>query len=162
KRGMPSVSIRGKRNAPRGAVPDNVAELVRDLGDIPLDRLRAMPPLGTATEEDLVAALEAPRKRICELIEGVLVEKAMGTKEAIIAGLVLHLLWDFLEEHPLGIAIGADGPFRCAIGLVRVPDVSFVSWERIPGDAFPDDPIAGIIPDFTVEVVSKGNTPREI
>lgn len=140
----------------------NVAQLVARLGNIPLDRIRTRPPLGTATEKDVIAALESPHKRVCELIEGTLVEKAMGTKEAIIAGLILHWLWDFLEEHDLGTAIGADGPFRCSLGLVRIPDVSFVSWSRIPGDAFPDDPVARVIPDLTVEVLSRGNTKDEM
>jgi hypothetical protein len=67
------------------APPDeSLADLVERLGGIPLDRIRMRPPPGTATEEDVLAALEAPRKRICELIDGVLVEKAMGYSESVL------------------------------------------------------------------------------
>jgi Uma2 family endonuclease len=40
--------------------------------------------------------------------------------------------------------------------------VSFVSWDRLPGGVFPDDPIAKIAPDLAIEVLSRGNTKREI
>jgi Uma2 family endonuclease len=46
--------------------------------------------------------------------------------------------------------------------LVRIPDVSFVSWQRIPGEEFPADAIAGLIPDLAVEVLSESNTRAEI
>src|SRR5215468_1891250 len=68
---------------------DNLAELVEQLGDIPLERIRMRPPPGTATEADVLAALEAPRKRICELIDGVLVEKPMGYTESILASYLI-------------------------------------------------------------------------
>jgi Uma2 family endonuclease len=139
-----------------------MADLLHRLGDIPPERIRLHPPPGTATEKDVIRGLEAPRKRLCELIEGVLVEKPMGVTEAILAGIIVHMMWDFLEEHPLGIPIGPDGPFRCAVGLVRIPDVSFVSWERIPGEAFPADAISKLIPELTIEVLSKRNTPKEM
>src|SRR5262249_8918228 len=66
---------------------ETLADLVDRLGEIPLERIRLHPPPGEATEEDLIAALEAPRKRICELVDGVLVEKPMGTREAILGGM---------------------------------------------------------------------------
>ena len=62
----------------RYAWPGNLREmanLVERLGDVPLDRLRIPPAPGTATEKDLIAALEGPQKHICELVDGVLVEK---------------------------------------------------------------------------------------
>jgi Uma2 family endonuclease len=141
---------------------ETMADLVRQLGDIPLDRIRLHPAPGTATEADLLAALEAPRKRICELVDGVLVEKAVGTKEALLATWIAHLLCSFIETNDLGVVIGADGPLRLWLGLVRIPDISFVSWNRIPGGEFPEAPIAGLIPDLAVEVLSKSNTKKEM
>jgi hypothetical protein len=78
---------------------ETLAELVKQLGEIPLDRIRTKPPPGTATEADVIAALEAPRKRICELVDGVLVEKPLGTTEAIVAGVIVQLMWSFVEAR---------------------------------------------------------------
>lgn len=141
---------------------ETVADLVRELGGIPLERIRFKPAPGLATEDDVIAALEAPRKRICELVDGVLVEKPMGTREALWAGLIGHLLCKFLEIHDLGIVLGADGTLRLKLGLVRVPDVFFISWARLPEGELPHEAIAGIIPDLAVEVLSTGNTKREM
>ena len=49
-------------------------DVLRQLGDIPARRIHAVPALGLATEEDLLAE-EARTGRICELIDGALVEK---------------------------------------------------------------------------------------
>lgn len=142
--------------------PDTLADLIHQLGDIPAERIRFHPYPGTAREKDVLAALEAPRKRICELIDGVLVEKAVGTKEGCLAALIIQCLLNYLDKNDLGVVVGADGPLRLKLGLVRIPDVSFISWNRIPGDSFPDDPIARLIPDLAIEVWSVGNTKKEM
>jgi Uma2 family endonuclease len=51
---------------------------------------------------------------------------------------------------------------RLKIGLVRIPDVCFISWDRLPGGELPDEAIAGVIPNLAVEVLSKSNTPKEM
>src|SRR5215210_2632753 len=119
---------------------EDVAELLDRLGNIPPERVRLRPPPGLASEADVVAALEAPRKRVCELIDGVLVEKALGATESNLAGRVLQHLNNFLDENDLGMSFGADGPFSMS-GLVRLPDVSFVPWDRFPGREPPKDPV---------------------
>lgn len=53
---------------------DTVADLLHALGDIAPERVRTVPPMGTATEADLLRA----GKPICELIDGTLVEKERG------------------------------------------------------------------------------------
>src|SRR4051794_7695318 len=93
-------------------VPDTLADIVRLLGKVPLDRVLARPAPGTATEDDVIALLEGPRNRRCELIRGILVEKAMGSEESFLALYLGHLLWTFLEENDVGLVFGADGPFR--------------------------------------------------
>jgi Uma2 family endonuclease len=45
---------------------------------------------------------------------------------------------------------------------VRIPDLAFVSWARLPGGRVPDDPVPMLAPDLAVEVLSEGNTPREM
>lgn len=142
--------------------PESVADLIDRLGGIPAERIRMQPPPGTATEKDLLRLLDAEDKRICELIDGVLVEKAVATREGLYAAYLTRMLWNHAEEFDLGVVLGADAPFRFRLGLVRVPDVSFVSWGRIPGGEFPDDPISEVIPDLAIEVLSKTNTLAEI
>lgn len=141
---------------------ETLAELLDRLGNVPPDRIRMRPAPGTATEQDVVAALDAGDKRLCELVEGVLVEKPMGTREALLAGLILHRFWTFLEKEDRGKAFGADATMRLMPGLVRIPDVSFVSWERLRGSKLRKKRIADLVPDLAVEVLSEGNTPGEI
>lgn len=143
------------------ALIDNFAELLERLGNVPLHRIR-LRSLGNATEADVVAARIAVNKRLCELIDGVLVEKAMGTREALLAGLILYALWDHVKKHNLGIVLGADGMLRLSPGRVRIPDACFISWDRLPAGRLPDDPVASVVPDLAVEVLSEGNTDAEI
>lgn len=51
---------------------------------------------------------------------------------------------------------------RLAPGLVRIPDVSFISWAQLPNRTFPEDAIASLHADLAVEVLSAGNTPGEM
>src|SRR5215467_10722255 len=138
-----------------------VSDLLHQLGDIPPERVRLQPAPGTATEADVVAVHDR-EKRLCELVDGVLVEKTMGYYESYIAATLIRLLGNFVAEHDLGIVAGADGMMRLAPGLVRVPDVSFVAWERLPGQRLPRQPIPDLVPDLVVEVLSEGNTPHEM
>jgi hypothetical protein len=67
-------------------VEDTLAELIEQLGGLPLHRIRMKSPPGKATEKDVLAALRGPRKRLCELVDGVLVEKPRGTTETLLRG----------------------------------------------------------------------------
>ena len=53
-----------------------LADVIDRIG-VPAHRILARPTPGTATVEDVVA-LEARENRLAELVDGVLVEKAMG------------------------------------------------------------------------------------
>jgi Uma2 family endonuclease len=147
------------RNPPRF---DNFAELLHQLGDVPLERIRLEAPPGTATEKDVLAAERQPRKHLCELIDGVLVEKVMGTPEALLAIILGRLLGNFVEQEKLGLVLGADGMLRLFPGHVRIPDVSFISWKRLPDGQLPKESIASVVPNLAVEVLSPGNTKKEM
>ena len=137
------------------------ADLTRRFGAIPLHRIRHEPPPGLATERDAVE-IHDREGRLYELVDGVLVENTVGTYESYLAALLVQLLGAFVREHDLGIVLGANGMIRLAPGLVRIPDVSFVSWQRLPGRRIPREPIAELAPDLAVEVISKSNTPEEM
>jgi Uma2 family endonuclease len=150
-------------SAPITADPvDNLAELLERLGNIPPERIRMRPPPGTATEADVLEALEAPRKRICELIDGVLVEKAMGFTKSLLGSYLIVLLDAFVRPRNLGLVTAPDGTIRLWAGRVRIPDVAFFSWDRMPGRRRPPEPIPTLAPDLAAEVLSIGNTPREM
>ena len=51
---------------------------------------------------------------------------------------------------------------RIAPGLVRIPDLSFIAWDRLPGRESPQEPIPDLAPDLAVEVLSEGNTKAEM
>jgi Uma2 family endonuclease len=160
---IPSAERRTARlKSAASPAPDwTIDRLRKHFGMIPAERIVRNPLPGTAHEKDLVRMNEQGR-RLCELVEGVLVEKAMGTRESLLAGWLLHRIWDFLEIFDLGIALPPDGMLRLMPGLVRVPDVSFISYARLPGGKLPDQPIAPVSPDLAVEVISEGNTKQEI
>jgi Uma2 family endonuclease len=137
------------------------ADLLERLGGIAPERLRLRPPAGSATERDLIDIHER-EGRLYELVDGVLVEKAMGFEESELAMWLGHLLLRFLEKNDLGILAGADGAIRLMPRLVRIPDVSFVSWQHFPDRQRRREPILGMAPDLAVEVLSPSNTAREM
>jgi len=148
---------------PRTALPVewSIADLQRHLGGIPLERIRLYPPPGMATQQD---ALEVRNHsdRICELIDGVLVVKAMGSYESFLAGVLIQLLNNYLDTHRLGIVLGPDGGLQVLPMRMRIPDVSFIRWERFPDRRLPRDRVFRVAPDLAVEILSAGNTEGEM
>ena len=144
-----------------GAGEWTAADLVERFGPIPLCRIRLHPPPGSATERDVVE-IHDREDRLCELVDGVLVEKTVGTYESYLAVLLAQLLGDYVRRHDLGILLGADGMLRLVPELVRIPDLSFISWQRLPGREVPDQPIADLVPDLAIEVISRSNTRKEM
>jgi Uma2 family endonuclease len=139
----------------------DLLDAVKPLGDIPADRIRLHPAPGTATEQDVLDVLDH-EGRICELIDGTLVEKVMGMREARVSAVLIFFLESFLSRHNLGLVTGPDGTLKLTTGLLRIPDVTFVSWDRLPGRELPDQPVPRLTIDLAVEVISKGNTKQEM
>jgi len=73
----------------------SLAELQTHLGDIPLNRIRLYPSPGLATEQDLLTSTQR-RLGLAELIDGTLVEKAMGFHESRLAAVLHYLIQDFI------------------------------------------------------------------
>jgi Uma2 family endonuclease len=141
---------------------ETVAELLERLGDIPPDRVRWKPYPGTATEQDVIAVEAARDKPLCELVDGTLVEKPVGFFEARLGSILSHFIESYLEKNDLGITLGADAMMRIVPGRIRLPDVSFISWDKLPNRELPAEPIADLVPDLAVEVLSASNTRREM
>jgi Uma2 family endonuclease len=141
--------------------PATVGDLLKRLGDIPAWRVRLHPAPGTATEKHVIKVLEG-EDRLCELVEGTLVEKPMGYEQSEIAATIIILMGSFVRSRKLGIVTGADGAVKLFAGLVRIPDVAFASWNRFPGRRRPKVAVPLLAPDLVVEVLSKGNTLAEM
>ena len=141
---------------------ETLADFIDRLGGISPSRVRFHPLPGTATEADLLKVIAKRSGRIYELVDGTLVEKVMGYRESFLAGTLLMLLRRHVDPQNLGLVSGADGMMRLHGGLLRIPDVAFASWDRIPGRKVPVEPIPDLVPDLAIEVLSEGNTPAEM
>ncbi len=137
------------------------AEWWEALGQVPLERIVFNPLPGTATEEDVVR-LDDHEDRLCELIDGTLVEKTMGYEESLIAMEIGRLLGNFVKPRKLGLVSGEAGMMKILARRIRIPDVAFVSRQRLPGGEIPKRPVPQLVPDLAVEVISESNTRKEM
>ena len=143
------------------AVGWTAVDLATRFGPIPLHRICGNPTPGTGTEED-VLAWEARSNRLFELYDGVLVEKTMSSFESFLAVRICVLLSNFITPRKLGIVLGADGMLQLVPGMIRIPDASFIAMNKLPGKFSVQEPIASLVPDLAVEVLSRGNTREEM
>jgi Uma2 family endonuclease len=99
-----------------------------------------------------------------DLVKGELkrMSPAGSAHGAIIARLTIAL-GAYVESNDLGEVFGAEAGFKLASNpdTVLGPDVAFVSNERIPPTGIPVGYWIGA-PDLAVEVISPGNSGREI
>jgi Uma2 family endonuclease len=126
-----------------------VADLLHALGNISPQRILMSPAPGTAAEQDVLRIREQDG-RLCELIDGVLVEKIMGYPESSLTCELIRLLGNFLHIHKLGKLAGPDGALRLMPKLIRIPDISFISWDRVPDRQVLQKPIPDVGPDLAI------------
>lgn len=142
---------------------DTMNDLLVSLGGISPRRVLFDPTPGTATVKDVIRHRNGPRRRLVELVDGVLVEKTMGFAESQVGSEVNYLLTRYTKEHGNpGVVTGADGSIKVLRKLVRIPDVAFVSWDRLPNGQVPLAKVPEVVPNLAVEVLSEGNTRREM
>jgi Uma2 family endonuclease len=139
-----------------------IADLLRRLGDISPERVRLEPTPGTATEADVVRYSETD-ETLYELVDGTLVEKAMGWGETDLESWLYGFLNDHVRQHDLGKVFVGTGMIRLGKGKVRGPDLTVLLWENVPTDEENQKyPIARTVPDLVVEVISRSNTSKEM
>jgi Uma2 family endonuclease len=99
----------------------------------------------------------------CELIYGELVMMSpSGFDHGFVVVRIARFLAEYVDDNDLGAVLGAETGFTIETNpdLVRAPDVSFVRKDRMPKKNwkkfFPG------VPDLAVEVISPGDTKREI
>jgi Uma2 family endonuclease len=115
------------------------------------------------TIEELWEMPEKPGVRY-ELARGELVEvPGAGALHGLIVAFIYDLIRDFVRGQDLRLVFG-DG-----VGYVlgrdpdrlRIPDVSFISWERVPAEGAPEGFWPGA-PDLAVEVVSPNDRAEDV
>ena len=160
---LPAAPPRPAPPPPPAAPPQRrfatAAALLHFLGDVPPERVILDPLPGTATEADLLRLCEGTPKRLCELIDGTLVEKPVGFWEGRVGVRVSTKTELWAEANGAGAVFGADSPMRMASGRVRLPDVFFLSNERLPTTR---EKVPTVAPDLAVEVLSESNTRTEM
>jgi len=145
----------------KGPLEMTLEGLLQHIPEVPHDRICIVPLPGTATEDDALHSKER-LGFICELIDGTLVRKTVGLYESALAIEISFLIQLFLRKNNLGRVAGSDGPTRLNPGVLKYPDVSFFSWERIRKHPLKRGSGAVLIPDLAIEVLSKGNTKEEM
>lgn len=143
------------------AVARTMADFLTNLGGIAPGRVAARPALGHATLADLMAINESNEPALHELVDGVLVEKAMGFEASVVALAIARIIGAFVAQNRLGLVSGAGGFFQLD-SSVRGPDVAFVSADRLPEGVFPKEAYPKLSPNLVVEVLSPGNTQAEM
>jgi Uma2 family endonuclease len=99
-----------------------------------------------------------------ELVKGELRKMSpSGWKHGVVVVNVTLLLAQYVKTNKLGLCFGAETGFIIASDpdTVRAPDLSFVGRERITEDGAPKTFWLGA-PDLAVEVLSPGDTRREV
>ncbi len=141
----------------------NLADLVTALGDVSLERIRMTPSPGTATIDDLIYNNDELKTFKCELIDGVLVEKAqMSCLEDSLTTVLAHFLHQFLWDTRLGKGFTAGAIYQMTDGNFRLPDFTVCLKDKFPSGRVERVPYVDFAPDLAVEVLSKSNTVKEI
>ena len=76
-----------------------------------------------------------------------------------IAARIVRLIGNFIDERDLGYVTGADGGYIMPNGDVLIPDVAYISKERMPAEPQREAPVP---PDLAVEVKSPTDSKRQM
>lgn len=112
-----------------------------------------------ATIDDLLQMPKDGNKY--ELVDGEIVVSPCGMRSSEVASNINTLLGTFVKRHRLGKVYSANVGIRFPNGNVRSPDVTFVSTAKLPGGKSPES-FGDIVPDLVVEVLSPGDSLREV
>lgn len=137
---------------PETTSPDQltVEEIAARVGAVPLWRIRMTDPApGLATEED-VERIRCQEDRLYELIDGVLVEKAVCDKSSMLAAELIRLLGNFVQAMKLGWILAE----RCDPDTPTAPAAFWNSPTALRGDL----DIPPSIPVMFCWAASKKNT----
>lgn len=121
--------------------------------------------MATATPEQLAVLTDQTElDGLYEVVDGRIVEKAMGAYEYWLAAVMHGRLDRYADENPIGRAvIEMIFDLRPHVDRERRPDVAFVSFERWARDCrIPRTRSWAVVPDLAVEIISLTNTADEV
>jgi len=121
--------------------------------------MAVQPQLVTVEEFDRIATLPENADKRLEFIGGEVVELVSNNYSSEIAATILREIGNYVKAHKLGRVTGADGGYKVS-GDRYIPDVAFISKAKQPEssrEAYNSNP-----PDLAVEVISPGNSIKEI
>ena len=121
---------------------------------VPAAEVRVLPRM---TEEEFVAWCDEDTR--AEFVDGeVIVFSPSSTRHVLLCNFLSTLLRVYVDAHQLGVVGGPEWQVRLRPGLRRVPDVLFVSRERM--SIICETHIEGP-PDLVMEVVSPDSEERD-
>lgn len=138
-----------------------MADWLISLGGISPRRILIDLSPGTATIDDVIRLSHREGCGV-ELVNRTLVEKPVGLRESVVAGIVLTLLNNIVRAGRLGFVSGEQGMIRMLMGNVRMPDMAFFRREDLPDGGFLAEAAPRLTPALAVEVLSPGNTDAEL
>jgi Uma2 family endonuclease len=111
------------------------------------------------TLDEFHAFVERPENnnRLFELINGEIVEKVTSFTPSKIAARIVRFIGNFSDG--IGYVTGADGSYILSPAYEVMPDVGYISKERLPQE--PERAVEGP-PDLAVEVKSPTDSKREL
>jgi Uma2 family endonuclease len=110
-------------------------------------------------EEFLSAGKEGER---WEWVDGEIVYMSpVGFWHEIILGRLIRALVEYCESHSGWICVPSNAAFTLSSGNWRLPDVSLIRKDRFPEGRVPKGK-ADFAPDIAFEILSPGNTPKEL
>lgn len=117
------------------------------------------PRLLTLRDYHAICAMPESADRILELIDGEIVEKMPGFEPSEIAITIAFYIKLFLQKFPLGYITGADGGYVMSPRNVFIPDVGYISKERLPERPSREAPVP---PDLAIEIKSPSDSKRKM
>jgi len=122
------------------------------------------PALKKAITREEVLALQALPENMDKTIELIQGELSIMTGGSILHTLIISrlikILSNFLDVHPLGIALTDGAMYDLPNGDLVIPDGSFLSNGRYVEGKWPTR--FALAPDLAIEVVSPSNSPDQI
>jgi Uma2 family endonuclease len=114
---------------------------------------------GLSTIDDLLNTPEDGQKY--ELVDGEIIVSPGGMRHSEIGIQIAYLLKTYIDDSPIGRLLGSDVGIILPNGNLRSPDVSFVSFEKLPKG---NTPITfwKFIPDLVVEILSPDDSMRQV
>jgi len=119
--------------------------------------------IGRITPEEF---LRIPDSNSMELVDGQIVEKAVGTLSSETEATFIFPITAFLRQNAgMGRVFASSLGYRCFPDdpdKIRKPDVTVIRAERLAALPDPDPGYMPIVPDLAVEVVSTNDTVYEL